>query len=266
MPGSKEARPTSMSTSLTVWARKQGATVSLASRTLPPRLPPCPFRPERHTEDTRMGTDPLGGSPRQAAALHTGQEPRIQQPWGGYGVRSTGRGCHRLVGPASSWGGQLADQCSAKHCMVCIKFPETWASDHRQRPSSTTRPAAKHRGSSAQPPAGSRDGAANRLDTLDGIRGGAPRVVRQARRNIPMAARRRWGTGGKGRAGGRIRPEQSWPDRQAGTTATLPAYRATTLRAGTWPVAKGPSWLWLALFGNNIVRAPSDVEGTWATP
>lgn len=36
MPGSTEARPASMSTSLTIRARTQGAMVSLASRTLPP--------------------------------------------------------------------------------------------------------------------------------------------------------------------------------------------------------------------------------------
>lgn len=103
--------------------------------------------------------------------------------------------------PTSSWGGQLVDRCSAKHCMVCIKFPETWASNRRQRPSSSTRPAAKHRGSFATALCGLHGTGqlTGWIPRLNGIRGG-PRGP-QACRNIPMAACQ---SGDKGvKAGGR---------------------------------------------------------------
>jgi len=165
------------------------------------------------------------------------------------------------VDPTSFWGGQLVDQCSAKHCMVCMKFPETWASNHRQRPSSSTRPSAKHRGSSATASAGSRDRAPNTLDRLDGIRGGPGSL------GPSKCPDGRLSGGAKGeKAGGRAEEfaQSNWPTGRQNhqPTATPPPARTTALRCSRHlprSRCEGPE---LAIAG---VGAPLDLESASAT-
>lgn len=117
-----------------------------------------------------------------------------------------------------------------------------------------------------QPPAGSRDRPANRLDRLTRHQGWPPGSTGSSK--YPDGRLSGGAKGGKGGRAEEFAQGSSWPDRAdrhpAPPTNRPPRYLGTALprhAAGTCPVANGPSWLIPGAIGNNIVRRPSNVEG-----